>query len=114
MPGVGAVAFTWDRIAQLVDALGPEFDSQISAAAINTDIAVIAQAVSIGNGELTPADVVKLSPPITPTVNALLEALNLAFHGRRVAPQVADENPTMARRVTTSLTRLFKRRAATV
>jgi len=113
VPGVGAVAFTWDRMAQLVDALGPEFDTKITAAALGTDVKVIATAVAIGHGGLSPDEVMRMSPPVQPTINALLEALNLAFHGQKVAPHVAGENPTMARRVLTLLVAPFRRLAAT-
>ena len=108
VPGVGTVAFTWDRIAQLIDAFGVEFDTKISTAARNSDVATLAAIVAIGNGDMTADEVMQASPPIQPTTEALITALNYAFHGTAGAPQLADENPTIAARLLTSLVRRFR------
>lgn len=78
---------------QIVDQIGPDFDSKISHAAVVTDLDTIAKAVAIGAG-VTVDQVRDASPPITATVTALIGALNLAFNGQREAPAAEPgENP---------------------
>jgi hypothetical protein len=100
VPGVGALRYDWDRIARLIDTLGPDFDAKISQAMATTDIATLAKVVAIGIPGCTPADVREVSPPILATHNAIRDALNLAFHGKREgAPGDPDENPPRRRSI---------------
>lgn len=91
-PGLGELRYDWDAIARLVDVFGNDFDAKITAAALATDLDTIAKAAAIGCGK-TAEQVKALSPTITPTVQAIMAALNLAFTGKREAPPVAGENP---------------------
>lgn len=87
--------YDWQRIQALVDALGEDFDSKISEAVVSNDLDTIALAVSIGSDDGVTAEQVKAeSPPVVPTVNAIMEALMMAFHGTKEAPVANDdENP---------------------
>lgn len=96
MPGLGVLSYDWDAVARLVAALGSDFDTKITQAALETDMETLATAVAIGLGESV--EYVKdISPPITLTVAAVMEALNLAFNGQREAsPADGSENPPAA------------------
>jgi len=107
IPGLGLLHYDWDAIARLIDAFGQDFDSTISEAMVKNDMTAIATAVAIGLGPtVTPDEVKAVSPPIVPTVNAVMVALNLSFHGEPTgAPHdEAEPNPTTrkARRATSS------------
>jgi len=106
--GLGTLRYDWHAIARLVDEFGKDFDTKLSAAARDFDVDVIAAAVAIGlGGEATVDDVKRAAPPLVPTVAAVLDALNLAFHGQREAPPAnGDANPP---RKTSSATRGGKR-----
>lgn len=106
-PGLGVLQYDWDAVARLVAALGPDFDTKISHAAINTDLDTIALAAAVGLGE-TPEYVKDVSPPIASTAQAVMEALNLAFHGEVEAPAATgDANPTLWTSLVARVTRLF-------
>lgn len=109
---LGTLRYDWNAIAALVAEFGQDFDSKLSAAARDFDIDVIARAVAIGlNNDKTADDVKREAPPIVPTVAAVLDALNLAFHGQREAPP-ADGNanpPRTQGSKTSSATRGAKR-----
>jgi hypothetical protein len=112
LEGLGTLRYDWHAIARLVDEFGKDFDSKLSAAARDFDIDVIARAVVIGldNGA-TVDDVKRAAPPIVPTVAAVLDALNLAFHGQREAlPADGDANPPRSK-ATSSAKRAAKRSA---
>jgi hypothetical protein len=111
--GLGVLRFDWERLARLVALLGPDFDTKLSKAATNYDLDTVAQAVSIGLGGLDPDRIKAHSPPIVPTVAALMAALNLAFHGAKEPPPVtAGENPPRMKRAATSLPKRGKKRSA--
>lgn len=95
VPGLGVLTYDWDAIARLIDAFGQSFDTKLSEAMVSNDLDAIATAVAIGlGGETTPEDVKRASPPIVPTVNAVMVALNLSFHGKKEAPAATgDGNP---------------------
>lgn len=87
--------YDWHAIAKLIDTFGNDWDVKFTEAAATMNTEVIAQFVAIGS-DATVDDVMKASPPITPTIGAITQALNLAFHGTKEAPHVeADENPPM-------------------
>jgi len=98
--GVGQLRFTWDRIAQLRDELGGDFDEKITKAAMENDVVTMAAVVAIGTG-LSAEKVNEASPPIIPTFNAIIAALNLAFHGETQAPKVSKKKPTTTRKPAT-------------
>lgn len=95
VPGLGTLNYDWDAIARLIDSFGQSFDAKLSEAMVSNDLDAIATAVAIGlGGGVTPDDVKKASPPIVPTVNAVMIALNLSFHGSKEAPAATgDGNP---------------------
>lgn len=87
VPGLGTLRYDWHAIGRLVEEFGQDFDAAISKASVLTDIDAIAKAVAIGLGDgISAEDVKRASPPIVPTVQAVMEALNLAFHGQKGAP----------------------------
>lgn len=96
VPGLGVLKYDWDAIARLIDAFGQSFDSKLSEAMVANDLDAIAIAVAIGlGGEMTADDVKRASPAIVPTVNAVMLALNLSFHGDVEAPAASGGgNPT--------------------
>lgn len=110
VPGLGVLIYNWDAVAQLVAALGSDFDAKITAAATATDIKTIALAVAVGTGK-TVAEVMTASPPYVPTAMAVIAALNVAFNGVKGAPPVADANPprSTASRLISSLRRALGR-----
>lgn len=74
--------FTWDAIAQLRAAFGPEYDERISKALDGRDVEAIAKVVAIGTGgELEPREIIEASPPLVATSNAVFRALYLAYYG---------------------------------
>lgn len=96
---LGTLRYDWHAIARLVAEFGSDFDSKLTAAARDFDTDVIARAAAIGLGsDVTADDVKSAAPPIVPTVAAILDALNLAFHGQREAPPASDgdANPPKA------------------
>lgn len=92
--GVGVIKFTWDRIEQLRDDLGNEFDGRISVGAANFDLEILSKALSVGTGgEKSAEDIRKISPPIAVSYMKLMQALNLAFHGTEATTvEDVDEN----------------------
>lgn len=105
VPGVGVIRYDWNAIANLIAEFGEDFDTAISTAAQKLDVDVIARAAAIGMVDTTAEDIKAAAPPIVPTVAAVLEALNLAFHGQREAPPAGDgtdSNPTRAQRRSSS------------
>lgn len=77
------------RIQTLIDEFGSDFDEAISTAARDMDVKTIARFVAIGSGR-TVDEVIAESPPVVPTVSAIMEALNVAFHGQKEAPPASD------------------------
>ncbi len=84
-----AVAFDWDALAKLKDAIGPEFDVKIAQAGYELDTAVLAVALSVGLKqhwpEVTPEIVKEASPPLIEVIEALERALHPAFYGSKEA-----------------------------
>lgn len=115
IPGLGTLKYDWDAIARLIDAFGQSFDTKLSEAMVSNDLEAIATAVAIGlGGEWTPEAVKQASPPIVPTVSAVMVALNLSFHGSKEAPAATgDENPPTPP-TGTRLQRRAKRRSKAV
>ena len=111
VPGIGVIRFDWDAIARLVDEFGAGFDSVISQAIVEADVEVLAKTVAIGAVDaITPEFVADVSPPITPTANAIMKALNLAFHGTEGAPAAErDENPPPWTLLVRGVKRLLRR-----
>lgn len=94
IPGLGTLRYDWNAIARLIDAFGESFDATLSEAMMKNDLEAVATAVAIGLGGDWTADAVKeASPPIVPTINAVMVALNLSFHGQKEAPPAAAGNP---------------------
>lgn len=87
--------YDWQRIERLVAELGENFDAKISDAVRTNDLDTLALAVSIGCDDGATVDEIKAeSPAIVPTVQAVMTALNVAFHGTKEAPAATgDENP---------------------
>lgn len=109
--GLGDLRYDWHAIGRLTDEIGKDFDARISAAARDFDVDVIARVVAIGLGGDWTADAVKdAAPPMVPTVSAVLEALNVAFHGQREAPP-ADPGAANPPKSTSSNRRKSKRSA---
>lgn len=94
VPGIGPLRYDWDGVARLTSEIGEDFETEISkAAGVSLNMNIIAKAVAIGSG-LTVDEVKAASPPIVPTVQAVMAALNLAFHGKEGAvPTTGNENP---------------------
>lgn len=100
--------YDWQRIQALVDALGEDFDSKISAAVVSSDLDTIATAVAIGSG-VTADEVKAESPPIGPTVKSVMDALNVAFHGTTEAPAATGEkNPSLLTWLVRRVRKLFR------
>lgn len=97
LPGLGTLRYDWDGLARLIGEFGQDFDSVVAKASASMDVDTIAKAVAIGlGGDVTAEDVKRASPPIVPAVQAVMRALNLAFHGdeKGAAPaDQADANP---------------------
>lgn len=92
LPGLGVIRFNHDALARVRDVLGPEWDKVLSDAMLTHDMETIDKVVAIGLGKSF-EEVWAFSPPVVPTIEAVMVALNLAFHGQREAPRDADENP---------------------
>src|SRR3546814_13420921 len=75
VPGLGTLRYDWDRVAQLIAEFGEDFDSHVSESAKRMDLETIAKAAAIGLG-IDVAAVKRASPPIIPTVGAVMAALN--------------------------------------
>jgi hypothetical protein len=102
LAGLGVLKFDWERLAKLVDVLGPDFDTKLSKAALNYDLQTITVAISIGLGGVDADEIKRASPPLISAVGALMAALNIAFHGGKEPPQDAGENPPKRKSAATS------------
>jgi hypothetical protein len=109
-----ALRYSWLAIMQLRAELGVEFDSRIGQALASLDLEVLAKVVAIGLREqypsVTPADVMRLSPPIADVSLAVRTALHRAFHGAKTIAEVAAEpRPNPLRRAARALKRMGTR-----
>lgn len=95
--GVGHVIhFDWLAIQRLRTDYGVDFEEKIAEAELSFDMETLAKVLAVGlarhhDGEITPEAIMRNPPPIVGAVQAVTEALNLAFHGAKEAPP---ENPT--------------------
>jgi hypothetical protein len=110
VPGLGTLRYDWDAVAKLIAEFGQDFDANISKSMAKMDLETIAKAVAIGLG-ITPEEVKRAAPPIVPTINAVMIALNLSFHGKSEAPVATGGNPPKRSAVTSSRKRGSKRSA---
>lgn len=97
LAGVGVIRFDWDAIANLKAQFGDNFDQAVSDAVQSLDVTAMSEILAAGTTAMTAAQIRKASPPVMEAGNAILTALNLAFHGERKAPPAKDdgtENPT--------------------
>ena len=81
--------FDWEALAELRDAIGPEFDVKIAQAGYEFNTGVLAVALSVGLKrdwpEVTPEIVKAASPPLIEVIEALERALHPAFYGSKEA-----------------------------
>ena len=96
--------YDWEAIGKLKSELGSEFDREIARAAMEIDLPVIAKALAIGlerhhSGELTEKKIVKISPAVSPTTEAVNRAISFAFHGTEEPPELENENPTLPEKI---------------
>lgn len=83
------VIFDWEALAELRDAIGPEFDVKIAQAGYEFNTGVLAVALSVGLKRhwpgVTPEVVKAASPAILEVIEALERALHPAFYGSKEA-----------------------------
>ena len=96
--------YDWQAIGALQAALGTDFDKEIGRASMELDLPVIAQALAIGLEKHQPnkfsADILMaLSPPVIPMIEALRQAITIAYHGSLEVPESADANPPLLTRI---------------
>ena len=93
---VRPLIFDWDALARLEAELGSDFDVKIAQAGYDLDLEVLATALAVGFRrewpDVTPDLVKKAGPPLVRVIEALGQALNLAFYGSTEAP-AAPANP---------------------
>ena len=94
------VCFDWEAIGCLVNRIGKDFDSQLTRASVEYDLDIYAKALQIGlekhhPGQYTIERIFELSPPIAPAMEAVQQALTVAFHGTLEVPGQPGENPLM-------------------
>ncbi len=109
-----SLVFDWDALARLETELGSDFDVKIAQAGYNLDLPVLATALAIGFKrnwpEVTPDLVKKAGPPLVRVIEALGQALNLAFYGSTEAPTAPVNPPTNRRSRRASSSRKAKKR----
>lgn len=92
------LVFDWDALARLSEELGTDFDTKIAQAGYDLDLSVLAVALTVGFRrewpEATPEIIKRSGPPLVKVVEALGQALNLAFYGSREAPTGPVNPPT--------------------
>lgn len=92
--------YDWDAVARLKSELGEAFEIRVSDAIRTWDVDTLSVVLSIGlrheHPEATPEAIRAASPPLGPCQQAIIEALNLAFHGTTEVPDQPDENPPKA------------------
>lgn len=92
--------YSWAAILALREEFGDGFDSALTDAMMQMDLPRISTAIAIGLREdwpdCTADDVMRASPPISPSLAAVQKALELAFHGPEGAPPERPENPLLA------------------
>jgi hypothetical protein len=101
--------FTWDAIAKMDAEFGSEGHQMDNPEHLAK---IVAFGLQEHHPDMTEEKVRKASPPIQPTVEAVVTALNYAYYGPLKADKGKSKRPREARRLRTSLKRLFGRESA--
>lgn len=95
-----SLVFDWDALARLETEIGADFDVKIAQAGYDLDLKILAIALAVGFKrnwpEVTPELIMKVGPALVRVIEALGQALNLAFYGSMEVPK-APVNPPMNR-----------------
>jgi hypothetical protein len=83
--------YDWRAINRLINEIGPKFDEDIAAASAGYETPIIATALSVGldarhPGQFTVDELMKLSPPLIPSMGAVNDGLMIAFYGSTDPP----------------------------
>lgn len=106
--------YDYKAIAMLNEEFGKPYEAGLSKMCIEKDVMSLAKAVEIGlqrfhKDSLSLDEIVDLSPPLIPVINAINKAHNLAQFGNAEGlPE--DENPTMLDRIKIAWKILFSKR----
>lgn len=95
--------FDWEAIAALHGLYGKEWETEISRILSEFDVGEITKILAVCS-EHDEAWWMETSPPFIPVAKAVQEALHLAFFGAGGL----DENPHLARRLMTRLSKVFE------
>lgn len=98
--------FTWDAIAKMDNEFGTDGHDMDNPEHLAKIVAIGLQK---NHPYMTEAKVREASPPIQPTVEAVVTALNYAYYGPLKARKASSNRPREARQWRTLLRRLFGR-----
>lgn len=94
------LCFDWEALAAIRTRFGKaadELGTLITGSGPKPLAAILAIGLARHHPEWTEAEVMKASPPIRPTVDAVVRAINIAYHGTPEPPEAIRENPPMRR-----------------
>ena len=110
------LVFDWDALARLETELGSDFDVKIAQAGYDLDLGILASVLAVGLQrewpEVTPEIIKQAGPPLVRVIEALGQALNLAFYGSTEAPPATANPPNRRARRANSSPKGKKRRTA--
>jgi hypothetical protein len=79
--------FSWGVLAEFRSQYGPDFQDKINAAVVSLDFEIIARVLAAGLSDVSHERIMRDSPPIVSTLQAINRAFNVAYHGPSGEPQ---------------------------
>jgi len=105
------LVYDWEALSVIHTRFpGAEIGALISDAGPRALAAMVAIGLARHHPEWTEAEVMKASPAVRPTVNVVVRAINIAYHGSEDLPEDVAPNPPM-RRLIRWVARLLTRSA---
>lgn len=93
------LCFDWEALAAIRSRFGKgaELGSLVTGSDPRPLAAITAIGLALHHPGWTEDAVMKASPPVAPTVAAVVRAINIAYHGTPEPPETSAENPPMRR-----------------